>query len=102
MAKGLSLQGLAEKVGASKAHIWELEQGNTKNPSLALLTELSRALGVSIKVLVGESDETGAEENPELSVLFRELRALQPSDLDLIKAMADKLRERQGGSGAGG
>ena len=53
MKSKLSLQGLADKVGASKAHIWEMEQGNTKNPSLALLTELSRALNVPIKELVG-------------------------------------------------
>ena len=102
MKSKLSLQGLADKVGASKAHIWEMEQGNTKNPSLALLTELSRALNVPIKELVGESDSTTPEESAKLAPLFRDLRELNDIDLDIIKTMTEKLRERQGGDKSGG
>ena len=43
MRKGQSLQKLADAVGASKAHIYELETGRSKNPSLALLTALNLA-----------------------------------------------------------
>jgi len=97
----LSLQELADKVGASKAHIWDMEQGKTKNPTLMLLTELSRALGVPIKELVGESDTITEGDSEKLAPLFRELRGLDDKDLELIKAMADKLRERQDGDKSG-
>jgi transcriptional regulator with XRE-family HTH domain len=92
MRSKLSLQQLADAVGASKAHIWDLEQGKTKNPSLQLLTELSRALDVSIKDLVGEGDETASSDPPQLAPLFRELRGLTPEQLDLIKTMTEKLK----------
>lgn len=95
MAKKLSLQQLADKIGASKAHVWDLEQGKTKNPSLGLLTELSRALDVPIKDLVGEGDAT---EDQQLAPLFRDLRGLDPADLDLIKTMTEQLRARKDGN----
>ena len=102
MKNNLSLQALADRVGASKAHIWDMEQGNTKNPSLALLTELSRALGVPIRELVGESDTTSDTESPKLAPLFRDLRGLSDTELDLIKTMTDKLREQQSGGDKSG
>ncbi|MEQ1597228.1 MAG: helix-turn-helix transcriptional regulator [Casimicrobium sp.] len=95
MRKGLSLQKLADEVAASKAHIYELETGRSANPSLALLTELSRALEVPIKTLVGESDETSDSEEPELAMLFRDLRELQKSDLNLIQTLTEKMRQQQ-------
>jgi transcriptional regulator with XRE-family HTH domain len=102
MKKRLSLQGLADAIGASKAHVWDLEQGKTKNPSLALLTSLSRALGVSIKDLVGETSETSANEPAQLAPLFRDLRGLNPDQLELIRAMTEKLREMGDGNKSGG
>jgi len=92
MKNKLSLQELADQIGASKAHVWDLEQGKTKNPSLALLTELSRALKVPIKELVGESEETSSTDRPELAPLFRELRGLTPEQLEIVRTMAEKLR----------
>lgn len=94
MVENLSLQQLADKVGASKAHIWDMEQGKTKNPSLSLLTELSRALKVPIKDLIGESEAT---DDQQLAPLFRELRGLDSADLELIKTMTEQLRARRNG-----
>lgn len=102
MKKKLSLQELADKIGASKAHVWDLEQGKTRNPSLGLLTELSRALEVSIAELVGEGEETAGSENPQLAPLFRDLRGLTPEQLDLIRTMTEKLREMKDGNKSDG
>jgi transcriptional regulator with XRE-family HTH domain len=98
MKKGQSLQQLADKVGATKAHIWEMEQGRSQNPSLVLLTNLARALDVSIKDLVGEAETTADKEQPQLAPLFRELRGLTSEQLDLIRTMTDKLREMGDGT----
>jgi transcriptional regulator with XRE-family HTH domain len=92
MKKKFSLQQLADEIGASKAHVWDLEQGNTKNPSLDLLTKLSRALEVPIKDLIGETSET-TEQEAALAPLFRDLRGLKPEQIELIRAMTEKLRE---------
>ena len=43
-AWGYSLQALADRIGASKAHVWEMEQGRTVNPTAALIGRLSEAL----------------------------------------------------------
>jgi transcriptional regulator with XRE-family HTH domain len=94
MAKKLSLQDLADAVKASKAHVWDLETGKTKNPSLSLLTEFSRALGVSIKDLVGEAEHT---DDSQLAPLFRDLRGLDPRDLEVIKTLTEQLRARNDG-----
>lgn len=91
MRKGFSLQKLADAVGASKAHIYELETGKSANPSLALLTALSRELDVPIKVLVGETSETTNGE-VELAPLFRDLRELSSKDIEIIKTLTEQLR----------
>lgn len=97
MRKGLSLQKLADAVGASKAHIYELETSRSSNPSLTLLTALSRELEVPIKDLIGESSEVADEEAPQLAPLFRDLRELKSDELELIQALTKKLREQQKG-----
>ena len=92
MKKKLSLQQLADQIGASKGHVWDLEQGNTKNPSLDMLTALSRALDVPIRDLVGEGEEAVAGDDVKLAPLFRDLRGLRDDQLDLIRTMTEKLR----------
>lgn len=91
--KGLSLQKLADKIGASKAHMWDLEKGRTTNPSLEILIGLSRALDVSIANLVGEDTEQ-TQNNGDTVAMFRDLQTLSDSDRETIKLMMDRLRTR--------
>ena len=44
-----SLHQVANAVGVSKAHIWELEKGRADNPSMALVTRLAVPLGVVLE-----------------------------------------------------
>lgn len=101
MAHNLSLQKLADAVGASKAHIYEMETNRSSNPSLTLLTALARELKVPIKDLVGEGTEIVEGEASELAPLFRDLRELTADDLDIIKVLTDKLREKKDGNKSG-
>jgi transcriptional regulator with XRE-family HTH domain len=68
VGKKASLQVVADAVGVSKPHIWELEKGKTKNPSLELLKKLALYYGVTLDSLVGldQGDSSDAY------VLFRE------------------------------
>lgn len=93
IARGKSLQQLADDVGSSKAHIWDLETGRSKNPSMDLMTKLAKALEVSVADLVGENP-TGADEDPHIVAMYRELKELTPEDRKVIQTVIDGFRNR--------
>ena len=55
--KGKSLQEVAEAVGVSKPHIWQLERGDKSNPSLELLRKLAVFYDTSISALIEEGEQ---------------------------------------------
>lgn len=89
-----SLQDVADAVGVSKAHIWELEKGRTSNPSMALVTRLSDHFGVSVAFLVGEAIES-ADANPQLQRMFRQAGQLEPHERDILDDMMQSLLKRR-------
>jgi transcriptional regulator with XRE-family HTH domain len=91
--KGLSLQELADRVNSSKAHIWDLETGRSKNPSIDLLTNLAKALEVSIADLVGENPQ-GEGEDPQVVAMYRELKDLTPEDRKVIQTVIDGFKRK--------
>jgi transcriptional regulator with XRE-family HTH domain len=94
MKKRMSLQDVADCVGASKAHIWDLETARSKNPSIDLLTNLAKCLGVSVAELIGENP-TGEVEDSRVLGMYRELRELSERDLDVIQKMMDRLKDKE-------
>lgn len=94
LRKGLSLQDLAEAVGASKAHIWDLEQGRAKNPTIEILRALSSKLGTTIADLIGE-DLSTIEPDSEALVMFRDLKDLSPDDRETIRIMMERLKKKR-------
>lgn len=50
---GLSLDEVAKRMGGSKAHIWQLETGGSKNPTLWMILGLCEALHCSLNELIG-------------------------------------------------
>lgn len=52
----LSLQEVADRAGLSKSHVWDLEQGRSRNPTIDTAVRLARAFGVSIDYMTGLSD----------------------------------------------
>lgn len=45
-AARLSLQEVGDMAGFTKSHVWEIEQGRSRNPTVSLLAGLSVALGI--------------------------------------------------------
>jgi transcriptional regulator with XRE-family HTH domain len=91
--KNLSLQDVATAVGASRAHIWDLETARSKNPSIELLTKLAACFGVSVSDLIEENP--GAEdENSRVVGMYRELKGLSERDLDVIQQMVERLKSK--------
>tara|TARA_R110000803_G_scaffold51864_3_gene106947 strand:- start:3456 stop:3773 length:318 start_codon:yes stop_codon:yes gene_type:complete len=93
LKKGFSLQNLADKVEASKAHIWDLETGRAKNPSMDLLVKLAKSLNTTVYDLVGEALPT--DDEPELVAMFRDLKDLNEDDRDVIRSMMERLRTKK-------
>jgi len=91
LRSGKSLQEVADAVGASKAHIWDLERGASKNPSLVLLKSLADYYKVGVADLVGENPASG-EEAPDLVALYRNLSELSPADRETIAMLAERLK----------
>lgn len=84
MKKHLSLQQVADGIGSSKAHVWEMETGKNKNPSIDSLNKLADFFNVSVTYLVGEDPNSESEET-DLIAMFRELKGLEKSDRDKIR-----------------
>lgn len=89
-----SLQEVADEVRASKAHIWDLETGKSKNPSLELLVKLAKCFKVSVADLVGENPTSKGDE-PQIQAMYRELKELTPKDREAIQMMMDHLKDRK-------
>lgn len=99
LARNETLQEVADAVGVSKAHVWELEKGRTDNPSMALVQRLADHFGFSLASLVGEEPD---EDAGRVGRMFRQAKALDPQDLELLDEMMQTLLKRRRKSGAAG
>ncbi|MDB5969069.1 MAG: hypothetical protein JWQ90_1519 [Hydrocarboniphaga sp.] len=91
LKKGETLQEVADAVGGSKAHIWDIETGKARNPTLDLLTRLASHFETTVSILVGE--EPLETDSPELLVMFRDLKGLSERDRETIQAVMKSLKK---------
>lgn len=84
---GESLQQLAESVGASKAHLSDLERGAATNPTIELLRALAAHYNVSIAALIGEEPAPAVPVvNDQVNAWIKQIRKEQAAGLDLETA----------------
>lgn len=93
LRKGQSLQHVADAVGASKAHIWELETGKSRNPSIELLTRLADHYCVSVSTLIGENPDAVNED--QLLRMFRQFQKLEHGQRDIVDDMIQSMLKRR-------
>lgn len=87
-----SLQQVANGVGVSKAHIWELETGKSRNPGVELVRKIAEHFSVTIAYLIG--DEEGQEQDPAALQFFREFGGdLSSRDWETLRTIAERLKE---------
>ena len=93
MKSGRSLQQLADEIGVSKAHIYELESGKVKNPSVEVIKKLATLFVVPVIYFIEENEEV------EFQVMFRELEkdwaVLDPKDREMITYMMEALKNKK-------
>lgn len=88
-----SLQELADAVGASKAHVWELETGKSTNPSLDLLKKIATHFGIAVSTLLEE------QETREALIFGREFEGLTDKDKELLWQMAERFAKKPDDNG---
>jgi transcriptional regulator with XRE-family HTH domain len=92
--KGQSLQEVADAVGVSKAHIWEMEKGIADNPSMMLVTRLADHFGVTIAFLVGEDVES-PDAPRDIQRMFRQAAQLDDKERAILDDMMKSLLKRR-------
>ncbi len=90
---GRSLQKVADAVGISKAHIWELEKGRSKNPSFDLVQKLAEHFSVEVSVLTGEAEEPDTEDL-QIGRIHRDLKSLSERDRRIIEEMVRSMAQQ--------
>ena len=89
-----SLQEVADAVGVTRTHIWELEKGRTSNPSMSVIKGLADHFNVTIASLVGE-DINAADADQRLARMFRRAAELDNNERDLLEDMIESFRRRK-------
>ena len=97
-AQKKSLQDVANAVGISKAHVFNLEKGITANPSMELVVKLAKFFRVRVADLVGEGPDA-SEEPAEMVAMFRDLKSMDKDDRDTILMMMEAMKKRRSQQG---
>lgn len=94
LRKGKSLQEVADAVGVSKTHIWQLEKGSSQNPSVELLRKLAEYFSVPLTFLSGDEPETTVED-VEAQQFFRDFKSLNPVEQAVLKQTIEVFKNRR-------
>jgi transcriptional regulator with XRE-family HTH domain len=90
-AKGLTLQQVADKVGCTKAYIWELEMKDGQRPTAERIQKIAQLLGVTMEDVMGTPMEQAPEASPEDVAFFREYARMTEEEKknyqDVLKLM---------------
>ncbi|MBN8817438.1 MAG: helix-turn-helix transcriptional regulator [Sphingomonas sp.] len=85
-----SLQQVADGVGISKVHVWELEKGTSSNPSMEILKGLSDHFGVPVAYF---NDDSIEPEQAAALTFFREFDGkLSEKDWNALRGVAEALK----------
>jgi transcriptional regulator with XRE-family HTH domain len=90
---GESLQKVADSVGVSKAHIWDMERGESANPSLELLKKIAEHFNVTVAYL---ADDLATPKDAAPLQFFRKFEGkLTDKDWDTLRTVADRLKDKE-------
>ncbi|MCA3253182.1 MAG: helix-turn-helix transcriptional regulator [Rubrivivax sp.] len=84
LRKGESLQTVATAVGVSKTHVWQLEKGNSENPSIDLLKKLAAHYSVPVTFLA-DANADATLNDAEAQQFFRDFKSLSDTERDILK-----------------
>src|SRR5256885_10044850 len=85
-----SLQEVADAIGVSKTHVWDLEKGNSANPSMDLLKKLAEYYKVTVEYLALPEAVTN-ESSAEAKAFFRKFQRLSEEERNIIRQTMEAL-----------
>src|SRR5437660_1777853 len=90
-----SLQQVADAIGVSKAHVWELETGRSSNPSLDILQRLAKHFGVTVAFFADDAPASDARTQGFLRAIEGKIPNMSDSDLEVLKGLAERLGNKE-------
>lgn len=93
LRKGKSLQDVAEVVGVSKTHVWQMEKGRSENPSIELLRRFAEYFSVPIEFLIGT--EATSFEDVEAQQFFRDFKSLSEEERQILKQTLNLFKSKK-------
>jgi len=88
--RGLTLEGLAERVGSSKSYMWEIENKDVTRPSAEKLALIATALDTTVEYLLA-GDGNQKEEDAEDIAFYRKYKKLDAPVKERLRKMLDIL-----------
>ena len=88
LAKGLTLEQLADLTGSSKSYIWELENRNPPRPSAEKLSKIAHQLDTTIEYLLDQDEEVEVDDALDAS-FYRRYRKMDATTKEKIRRMVD-------------
>ncbi|MBO6539213.1 MAG: helix-turn-helix transcriptional regulator [Rhizobiaceae bacterium] len=101
LEKELTLEALAEKIGSTKAYVWQLENKKPAKPSGELLLKIANVLDISAEYLIDDSASRPNDRHVQIA-LARGLskRGLSQDDLDRLFELSDFLKDGKASKGS--
>lgn len=94
LRKGESLQTVATAIGISKTHVWQLEKGNSENPSIELLKRLAEHFDVPLSYLASSATETTLND-VEAQQFFRDFKSLSEAERAVLKQTLEVFKSKK-------
>ncbi|BCO30026.1 transcriptional regulator [Thiohalobacter sp. COW1] len=89
-SKGLTLEGLAKKIGSTKSYVWELENKPGIRPSAETVYKIAVALETTVEDLMGKPINA---DDVQDQVFFREYQGLKQETKKQLKSILDALKQ---------
>jgi transcriptional regulator with XRE-family HTH domain len=90
-----SLQHVADAIGVSKAHVWELEMGRSSNPSMEILKALAGHFKVTMAYLVEDEPLGEAKAQSFFRRNEGKLQQMTDDELAIIEGLVEKFTEKK-------
>lgn len=94
LKKGKSLQDVADAVGVSKTHIWQMEKGKSENPSTELLKKLADYFSVTVEYLAG-TDGAVSLTDAEAQQFFRDFKSLSEKERAILMQTLEVFKKKK-------
>jgi transcriptional regulator with XRE-family HTH domain len=94
LRKGQSLQQVADAIGASKAHIWELESNRSKNPSIDLLQKLAGHFATTVTYIIEEPQGDLTKADQFFRKNSEKLATLDDKNFEVLENLLDMIAKK--------